>query len=278
MISPIVFLSSSRKLCAAVTSRLLFLVIFLLPQLSQAAQENFIYSEYYIQNKSTIAGKINLLTMDRVAVKFPLPPAPYNRDRHFGGWIKGIDNNQYCYNTRGLVLKRDSKKSVSANGNCTVQTGSWSDPYTAKSFTKASDIQIDHLVPLKNAYMSGAYEWDGYRRCLYANYMGNRFHLISVSGTENMKKSDKSPREYLPPNKKYTCEYLKVWLQTKYIWNLRFTPTEVTAIKNLARSNSCANKNFEISQNEYQQQLTYMFENQYLCRAAVKTAFGSVVQ
>lgn len=213
--------------------------------------------------------------MDRINSKYPLPPVPYSRDKQFGGWIKGQDNNQYCYNTRALVLKRDSKTAVSANNNCTVQTGTWNDNYTGKKITQASALQIDHLVPLKNAYMSGAFEWDAYKRCLYANYMGNNFHLISASGTENMKKGDKSPREYIPPNKKYTCQYLKIWLEVKYIWGLRFTPTEVAAIQNLARTNSCANKNFEIDQNEYQEQLDYMFDHRYLCRASAKNGFGN---
>ncbi len=260
MISLITLPSSLRRLA--------FIFVFF-PQLVFAAQENFAYSEYYVQSKATVAGKINLLTMDKVTARFPLPAIPYNRDRHFGGWIRGVDSSQSCLNTRGYILKRDSKTSVSVNNSCTVQTGAWYDNYTGRIFNQASAIQIDHLVPLKNAYMTGAYEWDGYKRCLYSNYMGNNFHLIAVSGTENMKKSDKSPREYIPPNKKYTCQYLKIWLQTKYIWSLRFTPTEVSAIKNIARSSGCSSRTFEITQWEYQRQLDYMFQNQYMCRAVI---------
>ena len=122
------------------------------------------------------------------------------------------------------------------------------------------------MVPLKNTYDSGAWKWSFYKRCLYANYMGDEFHLISVSSRENLSKSDRSPLEFMPSDKNYHCQYLKNWVETKYIWELRFTPREMKAILELVKISKCSAGNFKITQNEYQEQLTYMSEHQDLCR------------
>lgn len=242
-----------------------------------SSQETYIYLDYYIHSKAAVAGQIDLLDMDHVMTQFPLPKVAYNRSLHFGGWIHRSDDHS-CFDTRGLVLERDSDGPVKANTHCTVQSGLWHEPYTGQDYTQAKDLQIDHLVPLKNAYMSGAFEWDSARRCLYANYMGNKFHLLSVSGHENMSKSDKSPLEYIPPNQKFECQYLKNWLEVKYIWDLRMTPKEISAIFQSIKDKACDLKSFKIDQNEYQEQLNYMAENQNLCRSSVLVNFEPIFE
>ncbi|MBY0453165.1 MAG: hypothetical protein K2P92_09025, partial [Bdellovibrionaceae bacterium] len=97
----------------------------------------------------------------------------YKRVEQFGRWIND-PNDDVCYNTRALVLMRDSHKDVTFadTDKCNVITGQWKDDYTGQTFTAREDIQIDHLVPLKNAYVSGAYKWSFKARCLYANFLG----------------------------------------------------------------------------------------------------------
>lgn len=195
---------------------------------------------------------------------FPLPIERYDRLKHFRTWINPKNDNS-CMDTRSLVLQRDSAASVSVSKNCKILTGLWHDPYSAMNFPTSALIQIDHLVPLKNAYMTGAFEWDANKRCLYANYMGDKFHLISVSAHENLSKSDRAPNEFIPSNKAYTCQYLKNWLETKLIWSLRLTPPEVSGILKIAQANNCDSKLFIIDESEYQEQLTYMNDHQDLC-------------
>jgi hypothetical protein len=175
-----------------------------------------------------------------------------------------VKNN--CLNTRGIVLKRDSSAAVDVNANCTVTAGLWHDPYTNRSYNDADEIQIDHVVALKNAYMTGAYQWNKAKRCLYANYLGNKFHLMSVNGPENMKKSDKSPSEYIPPNESYVCEYLRNWLEIKYIWNLRMTPREIKAIETEVEANDCSDDFMTIPASEIASQRNYMEKNKNLCQ------------
>lgn len=251
--------------------RFVFSVLFLISSLSYAAAtdgkgaEDYNYSDYYLQQKAAVAGQIDLLDFDHINSEFPQPADPYNRSKHFGSWINP-KNDDSCFDTRGLVLERDTDAKMTVSSTCRVQTGLWHDPYSGQDFESATMIQIDHLVPLKHAYMTGAFEWDANKRCLYANYMGDKFHLISVSAKENLSKSDRSPLEFMPSDKTYHCQYLKNWLETKFIWELRLTPREVKAITELVKVSKCSVSNFKITQNEYQEQLTYMSDHQDLCR------------
>ncbi len=190
----------------------------------------------------------------------------YNRVGQFGRWIND-PKDEACLNTRAKVLLRDSSKNVifKENNRCVVSAGAWKDPYTAKVFNLANDIQIDHLVPLKNAYMSGAHKWSFKARCLYANYLGYDFHLLSVLGVENMKKSDKAPDKYMPPQTSYACTYIRNWLAVKMLWGLSMTVNEATAIRNMISEQGCSTASFRISEAEFTRHRNYTRENMNLC-------------
>lgn len=191
---------------------------------------------------------------------------PYNRKKHFGTWVND-KRDDTCYNTRAKVLIRDSSTEVTFNSSgCTVSTGTWDEPYAGHHITRASDIQIDHFVPLKNAYVSGAYKWDYPKRCLYANFLGNDFHLISADGPQNEKKSDSSPEFYMPPNKAYACQYLQQWLKVKMIWELGLTPPEKDAVVKLIEENRCDLKSFVYSAQDLKSQRRFMADNMDLCQ------------
>jgi hypothetical protein len=193
---------------------------------------------------------LDLTKLKKIESSLPLPKQPYNRLKQFGRWVRPEPSN--CQNTRALILIRDSKKAVTYrdSGKCAVETGLWNDPYTGQNFTSYSDIQIDHFVPLKNAYDSGAHKWDNKTRCGYANFMNNEFHLLSVNGKENMSKGDKSPDKYLPPNQAYHCEYVSNWLKVKLIWGLALVEPEVQAIQNVIKTQSCDLKQLKLDIDE----------------------------
>src|SRR5690606_36654672 len=146
-----------------------------------------------------------------------------------------------CMNTRARVLVRDSQSPVTFRGNrdCVVDSGLWNEPYTGEQVTSSRQIQIDHMVPLKNAYVSGAWRWDYKTRCLYANFMGYRYHLVSSDAKQNMSKGDLGPDGYLPPNIAYRCQYLKNWLAVQLIWGLSLTLTEAQAIHDTVYALGC---------------------------------------
>lgn len=139
----------------------------------------------------------------------------YNRD-DWGNWI---DENKNGLNTRHEVLAEESLiKPVISNNK--VIKGKWFDKYTGKYFTNPSDLDIDHLVTLKNAHISGASNWSKKRKNRYYNYLKYDNHLIAVSKSANRNKSDKSPVNWLPPNKEYQCEYVREWFKIKTAWGL----------------------------------------------------------
>ena len=139
----------------------------------------------------------------------------YDRD-DWGSWI---DEDGDGLNTRHEVLAEESLiKPVISNNK--VVSGKWFDKYTGKYFTNPSDLDIDHLVPLKNAYISGASNWSKKKKNRYYNYLKYENHLIAVSKSANRNKSDKSPIEWLPPNKEYQCEYVREWYKIKTAWGL----------------------------------------------------------
>lgn len=196
------------------------------------------------------------------------PTMKYDRKFHFGRWIND-PNDQTCYNTRARVLIRDSETEVSFKGtnHCVVEKGRWADPYAGDVLQESKQIQIDHMVPLKNAYISGAWEWNFQTRCTYANYMGNKFHLITASGHENMSKGDGTPEKYIPPNQNYRCEYLENWLKIKLIWKLKMARGEVDAIRQAIHDSGCDGRKFKMSSLELKRQRQMIYENRYNCPA-----------
>ena len=124
-------------------------------------------------------------------------------------WKHWVDVDKDCQNTRHEVLLEESLAPVTfkTSKNCRVISGSWLGAYSGNVFTDASQLDIDHLVPLKEAHIFGGYAWDAYRRRDYANDLSNPNTLIAVDRGLNRQKGASDPAEWLPPNKAYQAEY-----------------------------------------------------------------------
>lgn len=183
---------------------------------------------------------------------------PYNRKKHFGSWVV-TDPDKKCFNTRALILAQTSEVEPEfASNGCTVRRGRWYDPYSDRVYTEASQLEIDHVVPLKNAYISGAYAWDQQKRCIYSNYVGNAFHLMAVESTENRRKSDRTPEKYIPPNRNFTCDYVKNWLKIKLYWRLTLTLGEKAEVEKILSENRCKLDDLTYSDQELAEQQAQM--------------------
>jgi hypothetical protein len=110
--------------------------------------------------------------------------------------------------------------------------GSWLDPYTGKTLTDSSEIDIDHVVPLANAWRSGANsaEWSTADREAYAN---DPEALLSTDAGANRTKGDKGPEAWKPPNRDYWCEYARRWIWIKSDWNLSVNPAEKSSLRQM---------------------------------------------
>jgi hypothetical protein len=153
----------------------------------------------------------------------------YDRDL-FPHWIESGG----C-STRETVLKRDGT-SVSVGSDCYPTSGSWRSPYDGDTWTAASDVDIDHMVPLKNAWISGASEWTTARRQQFANDLV-RPQLWAVTDNVNSAKSDQSPDAWKPPLTSFYCTYAKSWVAVKYYWALTVTSAEKSALTTML--NTC---------------------------------------
>jgi hypothetical protein len=207
-----------------------------------------VFSEAAVQ---TAAQVLDLLTWQHHQQTLKDPATPYNRLQQYGTWV--VDHSTgTCYNTRARVLIRQSEIPVrfKGSGGCVVDSGKWLDPYTDSYFTNANDLDIDHVVPLKNSYDSGAWQWDQKKRCTYANFMANDYHLLAVRKEDNRMKGDGGPDKFMPANSAYACDYLSHWLKIKLIWNLAMVPGEAEGIERLAQQNHCDAKVLSITMQE----------------------------
>ncbi len=155
----------------------------------------------------------------------------YNRK----DWRHWIDEDGDCQNTRHELLIATSMVSVQFKDvkHCTVISGEWYGVYTGNTITKASDLDIDHIVPLAHAHRHGAEDWTKEQRKTFANDFEN---LVAVSDSVNRSKSNKAPDEWLPPLKSYWCEYGKRWEHIKDKYRLWYSQQERITLNQLAKT------------------------------------------
>jgi hypothetical protein len=113
------------------------------------------------------------------------------------------------------------------------------------STTNASGFDVDHFVPLAEAWDSGAANWDSATRQAFANDLDFSMSLIAVTASSNRSKSDRDPAEWLPTNTAYHCEYAVAWVQVKVRWKLTIDSAEKEKLLSLA--NSCGGEALEFS-------------------------------
>jgi hypothetical protein len=145
-----------------------------------------------------------------------------------------IDANGNGCDTREevLIAESQSKAQVDAYG-CKVIEGDWLSPYDNVMHSNPSNLDIDHMIPLKEAWDSGAWNWTATQRQTFANDLSDARALIAVTAGQNRSKSDRDPSNWIPPQKSYTCTYLSEWVAIKARWNLSMDQSEFGRIKNL---------------------------------------------
>jgi hypothetical protein len=133
------------------------------------------------------------------------PPGPmdgYSRDR-FPHWSDQGDN---C-STREVVLKRDGEN-VTVGDDCYPTSGRWHSVFDKQWLDQPRDASIDHMVPLANAWRSGAADWTDADREVFANDL-ERGQLIAVSISSNTSKGDQDPSQWRPSNQSVWCDYAR---------------------------------------------------------------------
>ncbi|MGW0731880.1 HNH endonuclease family protein [Streptomyces sp. NPDC002851] len=167
-----------------------------------------------------------------------LPLAAESRDGYrrssFKHWNAGQDPADGC-NTRMEVLLAEAVIAPEVLPGCKLSGGRWWSYYDAKWVTSAGALDVDHMVPLAEAWDSGASQWTAARREAYANDLDSETHLVAVTAGSNRSKADKDPAEWLP-NAEVTCRYLSEWTGAKLRWRLSVDADELGALTQLAEA------------------------------------------
>ena len=144
----------------------------------------------------------------------------------FKHWV-GVGSG--CDSRKSVIISEAVAKPVVEKG-CVIKGGEWLSIYDLVKVTEAGKLDVDHMVPLAEAWDSGASTWDDLKREKYANDQTDPRHLIAVTGPSNRSKSDQDPAEWMPTNKAYYCEYIANWVSIKVRWALSIDAKEKTAL------------------------------------------------
>jgi hypothetical protein len=164
-------------------------------------------------------------------IKGRAPKTGYERAL-FGPTWADVDRNG-C-DTRNDILQRDLTELTFTNSvPCKVQSGVLADPYTGSTInflrgtTTSSDVQIDHVVALSDAWQKGAQQLATEQRTAFAN---DPLNLQATDGPTNMQKGDGDAATWLPSNKGFRCEYVARQVSVKARYSLWVTQAEHDAI------------------------------------------------
>ena len=153
----------------------------------------------------------------------------YNRK----DWPHWIDDDNDCQDTRAEILIRDTLGPIKFKRNkpCNVSWGRWLCPYTGQEIFKASELDIDHIVPLAHAHQTGGANWPREKKRQFAN---DPLNLVAVAASVNRAKGDQGPDLWRPPRRAFWSEYARRWREVKRKYGLYSSPAEEAALREMA--------------------------------------------
>jgi hypothetical protein len=153
------------------------------------------------------------------------PRSGYSRDE-FGGWV---DNDGDGCDTRCEVLAQERVGTLPG-----LPAGGWRSAYDGYTTPDPSELDIDHVVALGEAWDSGAAQWSANRRSEFANAVGPE--LWAVTAASNRSKGDDDPAEWQPPERSSWCEFANRWVAVKVKWELTADAAEVKALTQMLKA------------------------------------------
>ncbi|GAA4946123.1 hypothetical protein HD597_006768 [Nonomuraea thailandensis] len=146
-----------------------------------------------------------------------------------------IDLDHDGCDTRREVLIAEAVTAPEIGQKCTLTGGIWRSYYDGITVDSADKLDIDHVVPLAEAWDSGASAWTVERRVAYANDLNAEHHLVAVTQRSNRQKADRDPAEWLPPDEPVRCRYVAEWTAIKRRWQLTVDDREKETLEAIAR-------------------------------------------
>jgi hypothetical protein len=134
------------------------------------------------------------------------------------------------------VLIAEAVIAPHVGSGCTLSDGKWFSKYDGVTTTDPSTFDIDHLVPLAEAWQSGAWRWNADTRKRYANDLGYGPDLVAVSAHSNRSKGEQEPQSWLPTRTSFDCTYMAWWVAVKWRWHLKINAAEKTFLTDHLRA------------------------------------------
>lgn len=177
-------------------------------------------------------GRLASDAIEALLVKGRAPKTGYSREAFGPAWT---DTDRNGCDTRNDVLKRDLTEITfkPRTRDCVVLEGLFRDPYSGEEIIfqrgelTSSQVQIDHVVSLSNAWQTGMFQRTPEERQLFANDL---FNLLAVKGALNAQKADGDAATWLPPLKAYRCEFVSRQIAVKTKYQLWLTKPEKEAM------------------------------------------------
>jgi hypothetical protein len=193
---------------------------------------NSLYSKALIAVLTTTTAFSALTAPAAQAFDLPLTVAAdqlsgYERSL-FKHWI---DADKDRCDTRKEVLIQEAVSLPKLSSGCVLNGGKWISSYDALATTDYSTLDIDHMVPLSEAWRSGAWKWSPAQREAFANDLTDPRALIAVTASLNRQKSDQDPSTWMPPENK--CLYVSNWIAIKVRYSLTVDSAEANALTSL---------------------------------------------
>lgn len=186
-----------------------------------------------------------LAALDSLEVKGRAPMTGYEREDFGQAWSDDV-TVEFGHNgcdTRNDILRRDldPESLVIKEGthDCVALAGTLHDPYSGQDIEfqrgaqTSSAVQIDHVVPLADAWQKGAQQWSPEKRRDFANDPRN---LLAVDGPLNQQKGAGDAATWLPPNKGFRCEYARRIVEVKAAYEVWVTEAEKDALGRLLQA------------------------------------------
>ena len=142
-----------------------------------------------------------------------------------------IDADKDRCDTRKEVLIQEAVELPKLGRGCVLNGGQWISSYDALATNDYSTLDIDHMIPLSEAWRSGAWKWSPAQREAFANDLTDSRVLIAVTASLNRQKGDQDPSTWLPPENK--CTYVSNWIAVKVRYSLTVDPSEANALTSL---------------------------------------------
>ena len=171
-----------------------------------------------------------------------------------------VDTDKNGCDTRKEVLIAEATIKPKIGTKCVLSGGTWVSSYDNKTFKgSGSGLDVDHMVPLAEAWRSGAWQWTPEEREIFANDLLDERVLIAVSASSNRSKSDKDPAKWLPKGSKETvCDYVFNWVSVKYRFSLTVDPKERQVVERITLEPSCNSRHAQTMVKPYIQFQKYI--------------------